>query len=123
MTWHTLPLHRSTPPTLRLKSLSFHLHRTIRALVEMSPILPQYQRLPNYGEDVIDTWKTPLASDANDTYPPRHASGSGSGFGESIVTFIFVPRWPVKGKTESVLAVMGKDKEVSSLVALLRISS
>jgi len=78
----------------------------------MSPILPQYQRLPNQDEDVIDTWKRPVAMDIEqgDTYPPRHASGSGSG--ENIVTFIFVPRWPVKGKKESVLGVMGRDKEV-----------
>ena len=77
----------------------------------MSSILPQYQRLPNHGEDVNYIGKTSMSSDAGDTYPPRHASGSESG--KSIVTFIFVPRWPVKGKTESVLGSMGKNKEVS----------
>jgi len=93
-------------------------------LLNMSPILPQYQRLANHDEEVFDSWrKSPVAKDGEDaqlpTYPPREGSGSGSGSGQSIVTFIFVPRYPVKGKKESVLGVMGRDKEVGSVAPYL----
>lgn len=30
------------------------------------------------------------------------------------VTYVFEPRWPVKGKKEQVVGVLGRDKDVSS---------
>lgn len=71
-----------------------------------SPLLPQYQRLAN---DDIDDLPLPPKSDAQPTYPPS----AGPSSGESNVTYIFVPRRPIKGERESVLGVLGVSKAVS----------
>jgi len=104
-----------------------HQHDTLpnSARAFMSPILPQYQRLPHDDKNYLESWRnSPVAKEVDDvdlltTYPPRHGSGtaSGSGSRQSVVTFIFVPRWPVKGKKESVLGTMGRDKEETTAMA------
>lgn len=77
----------------------------------MTSLLPQYQRLP---EDDIESGPSWISAGEEDeemkgsTYPPRPSSSTAK------VTFIFVPQWPIKGKQESVMGVMGRDKAVSS---------
>lgn len=85
------------------------------------PDLPEYQRLPTADDDThssaagADTKAGAEWSDNPPTYPPSSStSASGSDHPPGIITFIFVPRWPIKGETESVLGVMGKNRDVST---------
>lgn len=79
--------------------------------LKMATILPQYERLVGDDMDNDPAWPHIDEDDEEakiNTYPPGPSTGTGS----SRVTFIFVPRWPLKGKQESVLGVMGKNKMV-----------
>ncbi len=80
----------------------------------MSSILPPYQRLPPDEEEVLDSWrKSPLASDEEAAPLPSYPPGTGSPSDQSVVTFILVPRWPVKEKKDRVLGFKGSDNAVS----------
>lgn len=57
-----------------------------------------------FDEDELDRVPTP-------TYPPRHSGPSGGG--QVNVRYTFNPRWPVPGKSEDALGLLGANKEVS----------
>ncbi|KAL7418274.1 hypothetical protein Q5752_006730 [Cryptotrichosporon argae] len=74
-------------------------------------ILPQYQPIPQsepWSALADESWQRPPSSDGAlggaHAYPPRPDGGA-------PVTYIFAPRYPVRGKLESVLGVLGVDKE------------
>lgn len=62
--------------------------------------------------DAIDRVPTP-------SYPPRHNAAGPSGSVQHNVRYTFNPRWPVKGKAEDALGVLGHDKDVSRGLLLL----
>ncbi|ORX37946.1 hypothetical protein BD324DRAFT_656176 [Kockovaella imperatae] len=84
----------------------------------MSSLLPQYHTKAS-DSDINDEERQPLTSwKDNDrsssppppSYPPQ---ASGSQAHRPNVTYVFVPRWPVKGEQKSVLGVAaGKDDTI-----------
>ncbi|ORX37945.1 hypothetical protein BD324DRAFT_623908 [Kockovaella imperatae] len=79
----------------------------------MSSLLPQYntRRVSDEEEQrPLNSWKDDdraMSSPPPPSYPPGRDHASGSGSKNKTITYTFVPRWPVKGKTESVLGLAG----------------
>jgi hypothetical protein len=80
--------------------------------------LPQYSRVPNAetGErdSLIKAGRSSLDESAP-SYPPRAGASSATTY--SNVTYTFAPRYPVKGNTQNVLGVLGRDRDVSHFVS------
>ena len=77
---------------------------------------PRYENLSRQDEDSSLLKKNRFEDEEVDeeatvgtSYPPRHQAGSG----DVNVTMTFVPRYPVRGKTEHALSVIGESREVS----------
>lgn len=98
-------------------------------------LLPQYQRLPTddlatstheskrQADDEHNNDYEPQLQTGPPSYPPRQYPAVGSDLA-GTTTLIFVPRYPMKGSMESVLGVLGHDREVgacSGLICLYRL--
>jgi hypothetical protein len=80
--------------------------------------LPQYSRIPNSetGErdSLVKAGRSSLDAPIP-SYPPRAGASSTTTYNN--VTYTFAPRYPVKGTTQNVLGILGRDREVSHHVS------
>ena len=75
-------------------------------------ILPLYQRVATADADDHDSYdshKSLVNDEPAPSYPPMASSSET----HSNVTYTFVPRWPIKGKPQDALGVLGGTKAVS----------
>ena len=77
---------------------------------------PQYQRLPTDDDAVPPAWSkgsAPPPSHDEPAYPPAPTIPTSSTEPTKTVTYTFEPEWPMKGGSEDVIGIMGRDKEAS----------
>ena len=79
---------------------------------------PQYSRELE-DEESAPLWKGDVRSSLEleaTSYPPRLGQSSiGDGEERVSVNYTFEPRWPLKGKEQSAIGVLGRTKAVSIL--------
>ena len=86
--------------------------------ISVMSVPPQYQRIPIDDVEAPPAWSKgnpPPSSDDEPAYPPRPSVPTSSTEPVKSVTYTFEPQWPMKGQSEDVIGIMGRDREASRL--------